>query len=54
MIEEAGGIFGDAAALGSDELERLGRQVEARKKELPTSVRQRAKRAVKPTAQKIA
>jgi hypothetical protein len=54
VIEEEGGIFVDAAALGHDELERLGRQVEARKKELRASVRQRAKRVVKPPAQKIA
>jgi hypothetical protein len=54
VIEEEGGVFLDAAALGHDELERLGRQVEARKKELRASMRQRAKRAVKPAAQKIA
>lgn len=54
MIEEEGGVFLDAATLGHDELERLGRQVEARKKELRASMRQRAKRAVKPAAQKIA
>ena len=54
VLEEESGVFLDAAHLGLDELERLGRQVEERKEALRTSLLQRGKRAVKQAAQKIA
>lgn len=54
VMEEEGGVFLDAARLGLEELERLGREVERRKEELRASLLQRGKRAVKQAAQKIA
>lgn len=53
VMEEEGGVFLDAARLGLDVLERLGRDVERRKEELRASQPQRG-RAGKRAAQKIA
>lgn len=52
--EEEGPLFMDAARLGPEELDRLGREMAERQEALKTSLLQRGMRAAKRAARKIA